>query len=129
MRCIKWKIEATSIIILASFTLCFLMRMTTNALCVQPDSCDSVTHANERVVVGLKISTSFTDRLKWLVVYFCVLEMQEVRIKVESDTLAEYQKNMRRLKIFKILIVVVFVLVQFPIIFIPYFGENLLQSL
>jgi len=118
MQRIKWKIEVTSIIILASFTFCFVMRMTTNALCVEPDSCDSDAHAKDKLVIGLKIPTSVSDRLKWLVVYFCVLEMQEVRIKIESDTLEEYQKKMRRLKIVKILIVSVFVLVQFPIIFI-----------
>ena len=50
---IKWRIEVTSIIILVSFTLCFVMRVTTNALCLDPDSCDSAINLNDKLVVVL----------------------------------------------------------------------------
>lgn len=126
---IRWRIEATSIVILVSFSLCFAVRVTTNALCLNPDSCDTTILLGDKFVVALKIISSIADRLKWLVVYFCVLEMQEVRIKIESDTLQEYQKKIKVLKIIKTVIVSVFVIVQFPIIFIHYFGDDLLSML
>lgn len=53
--------------------------------------------------------------------------MQEVRIKVESESLVEYQKRKKTLNKIKAFILVVFFIVYIPIVFLRFFRKSLNQ--
>ncbi len=121
---IRWRLDLTSALIVASFTFCFAVRLVVSALCLDPESCDGLVAMNDKVVIALKILNSFVDKLKWLIVYFCVLELQEVRVKVESESVEEYQKKVRALVRVKWFMVAFFILVQIPSVFVSYLGSK-----
>ena len=100
------------------------MRLVVSALCLDPESCDGLVAMNDKVALALKILNSFVEKLKWLIVYFCVLELQEVRLKVESESVEEYQKKVRALGRVKCFMVAFFILVQIPSVFVSYLGSK-----
>lgn len=57
----------------------------------------------------MQVVSSISDRLKWLILYFFILEMQEVRIKVESETLKEFISRKKSHLILKIVLIFLFI--------------------
>ena len=108
---IRWRLDVSSALILGSFAFCFAVRLAVAVLCLDPDNCQGLVAVSAQVVTGLRMVNSFVDKLKWLILYFCVLEMQEVRVKVESESLTEYQKKIRSLNRVKCFLVVFFLVV------------------
>lgn len=91
---IRLRIDLTSKIILAAYTLCFLIRMSINVTCMDTGRCqvnnpDTV----EYLIKAMELMNSFADRIKWLILYLFIMEMQEVRNKIESETLREFQRR------------------------------------
>jgi hypothetical protein len=77
----------------------------------------------DQFIVSLAVINSVFDRLKWLVLYFFILEMQDVRIKVESSNLEVFQIRKAQLNCTKIIVVIVFIGLQLPIVVIQYYNK------
>lgn len=56
--------------------------------------------------------------MKWLVLYFFILEMQDVRIKVESSNLEVFQIRKAQLNCTKIIVLIIFISLQLPVVVI-----------
>lgn len=83
---IRFAIEFSVKLILLAFTTKFVLNALVSGLCLDPQTCSAELGLSEAFILFLRVTESFADRLKWLVIYFFILEMQEVRIKVECDT-------------------------------------------
>jgi len=84
---INFKVDTASKIILISYSLCFLVRAVSDGLNLNPDLKDDFVLIPEDFVnESLHVLNSVCDRMKWLILYIFILTMQDVRIKVESET-------------------------------------------
>ena len=78
-------------LLLITFTLCFLIRVIINTVCLNPAYCNDNNTTIDISMIIVKALSSIFDSIKWLVLYFYILEMQAIRIKVESDSLQEFK--------------------------------------
>lgn len=120
---IKFRIDMTAKIILLAFTLCFILREVVNTVCLDPEKCNESDLFDDKVIVFIGVINSVFDRIKWLVLYFFILEMQDVRIKVESSNLEVFQIRKAQLNCTKIIVVIVFIALQMPVIIIQYYNK------
>ena len=106
---INFRTDFTTKAILLAYTLCFAIRLTTSSICLDKTKCNEEDTYVDNLVLAMQVVSSISDRLKWLILYFFILEMQEVRIKVESETLKEFISRKKSHLILKIVLIFLFI--------------------
>jgi hypothetical protein len=113
---IRFRLDISAVITLALYTLCISMRTSQWVIFVirdhRPDQ------STPYMVFALSVVNSIAERIKWFIMYFFILEMQEVKIKLESSSIDSYRDNRKKHIIHKWLIYgLCFVLSSFILVF------------
>lgn len=93
---IKMQVYAPLWVVLISYQVTFISRLVLDSIKVWKALDDNAQNYNdEYVVILLRIVNSFFDRVKWISIFYFVLQAQEVYLKLQSTSPAEYSLKMR----------------------------------
>ena len=83
---IKTKLDLSAIVTMSMYSVCIGVRMMQWIILIIWES-----EQHNAIVFALRLMNSFTERFKWFILYFFIFEMQEVRIKLASQSAIHYK--------------------------------------
>jgi len=88
---IKMQVYTPLWIVLISYQVTFLARLVLDSIKVWKALDNNAKDYNdEYVVIILRIVNSFFDRVKWISIFYFILQAQEVYLKLQSTSPADY---------------------------------------
>jgi hypothetical protein len=88
---IKMQVYSPLWVVLICYQVTFLARLVLDIIKVWKALDDSAQDYNdEYVVIILKIVNSFSTRVKWISIFYFILQAQEVYLKLQSTSPADY---------------------------------------
>ena len=88
---IKMQVYTPLWVVLICYQVTFLVRLVLDSIKVWKALDENARDYNdEYVVIILKIVNSFSDRVKWISIFYFILQAQEVSLKLQSTSPADY---------------------------------------
>ena len=114
-------------LILFAFTLNFILRFSKNlgefylfTYSATKDNEASRVYFDTHLGIAIQMVISLFERLKWLILYFFILEMKNVQIKLFSESLDEFKSETRKHRRRVCVIITIYLLLQIPILSLQY---------
>ena len=96
---IKLQLDLSAIVTLSLYSFCISLRTFQWVFFAFIGSGE-----HQSVIFGLLVLNTIAERIKWFIMYYFILEMQQVKIKLESNSIVQFDKMMLRHRLQKKLI-------------------------